>query len=228
MERQTGTNFQSQTHLEDEQEEEQDGDDNISIASSDVYNNSGSLEMQFAVKQSYPNISKITGGTPFTKQKRKLPEPDVDVDFMNKLKEKLNSKKDGDQLYGDLLATKLRRLSSSSKLCAKHEIDNIMFKYMLQNEEDQQENVQAIARDQFTSPRPTPSTPIQADSPVYHRPYQQPSYQQQTIRSRQFLNINSFQTQQESNVNQTQPLQACLITTSHQNGSCLIMTKRKR
>ena len=118
MERQTGTNFQSQTHLEDEQEEEQDGDDNISIASSDVYNNSGSLEMQFAVKQSYPNISKITGGTPFTKQKRKLPEPDVDVDFMNKLKEKLNSKKDGDQLYGDLLATKLRRLSSSSKLCA--------------------------------------------------------------------------------------------------------------
>ena len=95
---------------------------------------------------------------------------------------------------------------------------------MLQNEEDQQENVQAIARDQFTSPRPTPSTPIQADSPVYHRPYQQPSYQQQTIRSRQFLNINSFQTQQESNVNQTQPLQACLITTSHQNGSCLIMT----
>ena len=50
MERQTGTNFQSQTHLEDEQEEEQDGDENISIASSDVYNNSGSLEMPLAVK----------------------------------------------------------------------------------------------------------------------------------------------------------------------------------
>ena len=70
------------------------------------------------------------------KQKRKLPEPDEDVDFMNKLKEKLNSKKDDDQLYGDLLATKLQRLLSSSTLCAKHEIDNIMFKYMLQNEED--------------------------------------------------------------------------------------------
>ena len=50
MERQTGTNFQSQTHLEDEQDEEQDGDENISIASSDVYNNSGSLEMPLAVK----------------------------------------------------------------------------------------------------------------------------------------------------------------------------------
>ena len=84
----------------------------ISIASSDVYNNSGNFEMTLAVKQSDPNISKVTGRTPFTKQKRKLPEPDEDVDFMNKLKEKLNSKKDDDQLYGDLLATKLRRLSS--------------------------------------------------------------------------------------------------------------------
>ena len=60
-ERQTGTNFQSQMYLEDEQEEEQDGDDNVSIASSDVYNNSGSLEMPLAVKQSDPNISKVTG-----------------------------------------------------------------------------------------------------------------------------------------------------------------------
>ena len=61
VERQIGTNFQSQMHLEDEQEEEQDGDDNISIASSDVYNNSGSLEMPLAVKQSDSNISKVTG-----------------------------------------------------------------------------------------------------------------------------------------------------------------------
>ena len=61
VERQIGTNFQSQTHSEDEQEEEQDGDDNISIASSDVYNNSGSLKMPLAVKQSDPNISKVTG-----------------------------------------------------------------------------------------------------------------------------------------------------------------------
>ena len=38
---------------------------------------------------------------------------------MNKLKEKLNTKKDDDQLYGDLLATKLRRISSSGKLHAK-------------------------------------------------------------------------------------------------------------
>ena len=66
MERQTDTSFQSQTHLEDEQEEEQDGDDNISIASSDVYSKSGSLEMPLVVKQSDPNIPKVTGRTPFT------------------------------------------------------------------------------------------------------------------------------------------------------------------
>ena len=73
---------------------------------------------------------------------------------------------------------------------------------MLQNEEDQQTNVQAAARDQFASPSPTLSTPIQTYSPVYHQAYQQPSYQQQAIPSRQFPNINCFQTQQESNVNQ--------------------------
>ena len=50
---------------------------------------------------------------------------------MSKLKEKLNSKEDDDQVYGHLLATKLRRLLSSSKLPAKHEINNIMLKYML-------------------------------------------------------------------------------------------------
>ena len=88
--RQRGTNFQFQTHLEDAQEEEQHGDDNISIASSDVYNNSGSLENPLAVKQSDLNISKVTGRTLFTKQKRMLPESSEDVDFMNKLKEKLN------------------------------------------------------------------------------------------------------------------------------------------
>ena len=47
---------------------------------------------------------------------------------------------------------------------------------MRQNEEDQQANVQAAARDQFTSPPPTPSTPIQVNSSVYHQPYQQFPY----------------------------------------------------
>ena len=45
VERQTGTNFKSRMHLEDEHEEEQDGDDNICIASLDVYINPDSLEM---------------------------------------------------------------------------------------------------------------------------------------------------------------------------------------
>ena len=173
--------------------------------------------MPLAVKQSDPNISKVNGRTPFTKQKRKLPKPDDNVVFMNKLKEKFNSKKDGDQLYGDLLATKLRRLLSSSKLGVNHEIDNIMFKYMLQNEKDQQVNVQAATRDQFTSSPPTPSILIQADSSIYHQPYQQPSYQQQAIPSRQFPGIDCFQTQQESNVNQNLTFTSMLNTSMLNN-----------
>ena len=99
---------------------------------------------------------------------------------MNKLKEKLNLKKDDDQLYGDLLATKLPRLSSLNKLLAKHEIDNITFKFMLHNEEDQQVNVQTAARDQFTGHLPTTSTLIQANSPVYQQ-YQQQNNTVKTI-----------------------------------------------
>ena len=47
-------------------------------------------------------------------------------------------------------------------------------------QKDQQANIQAAARDQFTSPpQPhftTPLTPIQVNSPVCHQPYQQPLY----------------------------------------------------
>ena len=53
---------------------------------------------------------------------------------MVKLKEKLNSKKDEDGLYGDLLATKLRSLSKINKLKSNHEIDNIMFRFQLQQD----------------------------------------------------------------------------------------------
>ena len=67
---QTGTDFQSQTHLEDELEEEHDGDSKLSMASSEVYNNYGSLAMPLAVKQSDPNISKVTGRSPFTRRKK--------------------------------------------------------------------------------------------------------------------------------------------------------------
>ena len=63
------------------------------MASSDVHNNSGHLEMPLAVKKFDPNISKITKRTPFTKEKRRLPEPDAEIDFMNKLKKSLIQRK---------------------------------------------------------------------------------------------------------------------------------------
>ena len=122
---------------------------------------------------------------------------------MNKLKEKLNSKKNDGPLYGDLFAIKLQRLSNSSKLRTKHEIGNIIFKYMLQNEEDHQTNVEAAARDQFTSPSQAPSKPIQANSPVYHQPYQQPLHQQQAIPN--IKTISKYQLFSNTRRNQYEP-----------------------
>ena len=172
--------------------------------------------MPLAVKQSDPNISKVTGRTPFTKQKRKLPEPDVDVDFMNKLKEKLNSKKDDDQLYGDLLANILWRPSSASKLRAKHEIDNPMFKYMLQNEEDQQANVQAAAEINLQVFRQLRRHPFR-QTVLYiidrintrrtdNRQYRQENFEISTV----------FKHNKKAVSTKTQLLQACLITISYQ------------
>ena len=75
---------------------------------------------------------------------------------------------------------------------------------MVHNEDDQLVNVQTAARDQFTGPLPTPSTLIQANSPVYHQ-----QYQQEAILPRQFPSINFFQTQQECNANQNSASTNC-------------------
>ena len=94
-------------------------------------------------------------------------------------------------------------------------IDDIMFKYMLQNEEGQQVNVQAAERDHLTGPPSTPSTPIQANSPIYHQPFVSTTVVSITGNTVNTI-INCFPTQQESDVNQNSILQACLITISYQ------------
>ena len=86
-------------------------------------------------------------------------EPDPDAEIMAKLKERLGSKKDEDQLYGDLLATKLRKLSKLSKIKAKHEIDNVMFKYEVADEEMTQA-AQNRPRPQDVDTSPSQSTPM--------------------------------------------------------------------
>ena len=74
----------------------------------------------------------------------------MDAEFMPTLKARLEAKKDEDQLYTDLLAAKLRKLAKLNKLRAKHEIDDLMFKYELQAKE--------IAKQQ--SPNTPPVTPL--------------------------------------------------------------------
>ena len=49
---------------------------------------------------------------------------------MNKLEEKLIKEKCKDTLYGELLTAKLKELPCHHWSWAKHDIDNIMFKYM--------------------------------------------------------------------------------------------------
>ena len=52
---------------------------------------------------------------------------------MSKLKVKLRKEKCAGTLYGKLLAAKLKKLPYHHLLRAKHDIDNIMFKYMYIN-----------------------------------------------------------------------------------------------
>ena len=80
---------------------------------------------------------------------------------MVKLKEKFSSKKNEHGLYGDLLATKLRSLSKINKLKDKHEIDNIMFRFQLQQDEESNLSPNHQTQNQCASefirtPSPTP------------------------------------------------------------------------
>lgn len=144
----TSTNFESFQSIElDNEDDDEDNDDfdNHSIDSEDlnmstiVTNESSTVELNTTLQKNKgkktssttPNDpsrkSAVTGRLPFKRHKKE--EPDMDADLMLKLKEKLGTKKDEDQLYGKLLAAKLRKLTKLSKLKAKHEIDNLVFKY---------------------------------------------------------------------------------------------------
>ena len=66
---------------------------------------------------------------------------DGEKQIMRQLEKRLSApavEKDDDRLYGDLLTVNLRKLSSDNKLLAKHDIDNVMFRYLLAQR--QQEN----------------------------------------------------------------------------------------
>ena len=96
---------------------------------------------------------------------------------MVKLQERLNTKKDEDRLYGNLLATKLRSYSKINKLKAKLEINNIMFRFQLQQDEESNlppnHKMQNQCASEFIrSPPPTPRTPVEVSSPVCNLKHQ--------------------------------------------------------
>ena len=101
----------------------------------------------------------------------------METDLMVKLKEKLNSNKDEDELYDDLVAAKLESLSKLNKLKAKQEIYKIMFKFQLQQDEEsnlpQNSQTENQCGSEFirTLP-PTPQTIVESSSPVYNLQHQ--------------------------------------------------------
>ena len=105
----------------------------------------------------------------------------MDAELMSTLKARLEAKKVENQLYADLLAAKLRKLTKLNKLRAKHEIDNLMLKYELQEVEIAQQNqpVHDPYQIEQQSPNTPPVTPLFpfASSSVYQSRFHQFGYQ---------------------------------------------------
>ena len=142
VERDTSNNFEptQSIELDEENEEEEINDDfnNLSVGSEDSFM-SALVTKRNQASQQKSNVKKILSATPNAPRKsvvtvrpafkkHKKEEIDIDAELMSTLKVRLEVKKDEDQLYADLLASKLRKLTKLNKLREKHQIDNLMFK----------------------------------------------------------------------------------------------------
>lgn len=121
-------------------------------------------------------------------------------DLIAKLKEKLNSKKDECKLYGDL-----RDFSKIKRLKAKNQIDNIMFRFQLQQDEESNlppnHQTQNPCANKFVRSPPPTSTPVEASSPVYNLQHQSADLALPDISS--FQNLQPKGNQQYSYRNRT-------------------------
>lgn len=92
---------------------------------------------------------------------------------MKKLGERLSNmpaKRDDDTLYGELLASNLKKLSEINKLQVKHEIDNIVFRYLLKEQEKQSSYSLPVSSNQPLFHSTTPNIPESSASlPVQDR-----------------------------------------------------------
>ena len=143
IERETASNWETNRNeilVQEDDGEEQEKDDDVSVVSVEsdksVTVTSPKIPANSPTSAKKTRISSVTGRPLFTKRDKRKDESEMKADIMVKLKEKLNSKTDENGLYGDLLSTKLRRLSKINKLEAKHEIDNIMFRFQLQQDKE--------------------------------------------------------------------------------------------
>ena len=79
-----------------------------------------------------------------------------EVEFTKKLTQRITQSpapKDDDAFYGELFTSNLRQLSEIQRLQPKHEIVNIMFKYLLVWEESTTRNTLESSTNQICSKR---------------------------------------------------------------------------
>ena len=132
VERDTSTNFEPTQSVElderDEEEEINDDLNNRSVCSEDSFM-SAIVTKPNEASQQKNNVKKISSATPNAPRKsvvtgrpafkkHKKEETDMDDELMSTLKARLEAKKDENQLYADLLAAKLRKLTKLNKLRA--------------------------------------------------------------------------------------------------------------
>ena len=105
------TNRDEKLVQEDNGEEQEKDDHNVAVAL--VQSNESVAITNPKIPADSPSSAKIlsvTGRPQLIKRNKRKDESEMETDLIVKLKEKLNSKKDEDGLYGNLLATKLRSL----------------------------------------------------------------------------------------------------------------------
>ena len=91
------------------------------------------------------------------------PNQDFELSLLKTIEEKIVNKKEKrceDTLHGEILASKMKKLPYQTKVRAKHEIDNLMFKYEILEycsmDSSVQQNLSLMESSQIQSPYPIP------------------------------------------------------------------------
>ena len=117
-------------------------------------------------------VSSVTSRSQFTKRNKRKAESEMKDWFNCEFKKKVKLKVRWRRTKWRLTCCKVKNYLKKNKLKAKHHIDNIMFRFHLQQDENSHlppnhQTQNWCASEFIRSPPPTPRTPVEASSPVY-------------------------------------------------------------